>query len=496
MNLRPKLVKLALISGVLTSSLLSWGGNAKANDSLLQSGTSEPSKLVFVFKEGTELSTIVESIKEQDKQSELESLDAISTLSIKPSTEEQGTAVIKLVQDKYQNILEEVGEDQEIQPANIFSVDLLQSSLSVSSFVTQSSAIAQSSTYSRAAISSVEEDVYKMWNWDIEDVTRNGASLSIEQGNHDVKIAIIDSGLDFNHPDLKDNIISEGKSFVEGVTDTQDYMGHGTMVAGSIAANGNMQGIAPNVGLVPYKVFHTGNGSSTAVIEAIITAARDDMDVINLSVGTYKSINNKEEKAVYEAYKRALKYAKKENSFVVASAGTENIGLDISNPKKLAEARGFAGDTQYHMPGGLKDAYTVAATNKDNLLTEYSNYGKNVSIGAPGGDYGPLANQGIFDARYMTLTTYPTNLTQSYTSMYAGFSKGYEFMIGTSLAVPKVSATAALIIAEYQEQFGHKPSVKEIEEFLNKGASKTESTNKYGAGIVDAYESLSLVNTK
>lgn len=65
------------------------------------------------------------------------------------------------------------------------------------------------------------------------------------------------------------------------------------MVAGVIAANGNLQGIAPNVGLVPYKVFHTDAADSMWIIEAIVEAAKDDMDVINLSLGTYKSLKRK-----------------------------------------------------------------------------------------------------------------------------------------------------------------------------------------------------------
>ena len=90
------------------------------------------------------------------------------------------------------------------------------------------------------------------------------------------------------------------------------------------------------------------------------------------------------------------------------------------------------------MPGGLKSVTTVAATNKDKELSDYSNYGRNVSIGAPGGDYGPLFDDyGIIDVRYMTITTYPTNLPQTEVSQYAGFDKGYEFMIGTSLAAPR-----------------------------------------------------------
>lgn len=479
-----------LLSGVLSLSF--WGSSVEASSSQ----TSLPSwKIeqqdeknrgkVFVFKEGTNVSSITQAIQELDKHAKIETLDAISTLTVHPSSEAENLKVSEFIQNEYQNTLETEGEEQTV---SVGDVHLAQPDLSM--YTSMSFATAAKNA------KETEESIYDLWNWDIKAVTENGASLAIESGNHDIKIGIIDSGIDFNHPDLKENIISKGKSFVDGVTDTQDYLGHGTMVAGSIAANGNLQGIAPHIGIVPYKVFHTGNTDSTDVIKAIIEAANDGMDVINLSLGTYKSIKNKEERAVYNAYERAVKYAVKKNTFVVASSGTELVGLDISNPLKLAEARGYNGDLQYHMPGGLKDVYTVAGTNKDGFLAGYSNYGKNVSIGAPGGDYGPLADQGILDVRYMTLTTYPTNLAQSITSEYAGFEKGYEFMIGTSLAAPKVSATAAVIIAEYQEKYGEKPKVKDIEQILDQGANKTITKHQFGAGIVNAYQSLKLINKR
>jgi lantibiotic leader peptide-processing serine protease len=485
MNLQPNKLVASVLSIGLSLSVLGSGVQASTAQPSLQSVTVEQSKSdtdrkLFVFKEGANLSKVVDEMKKVDKQVKVDNLAAISTLAVDPSSETKSLEIQKLVNEKFQNIFEESGEDESIQVGDI-QIE------SVSSTLTKSQAL--------STTDQEEDQTYKMWNWDIEAVTENGASRELEEGNQSVRVGIIDSGIDFNHPDLKDNIVSPGKSFIEGVTDTQDYLGHGTMVAGTIAANGNIVGIAPRIGIVPYKVFHTGGAESSDVIEAIIAATDDDMDVINLSLGTYKSIKNIEEKAVYIAYERAIKYAVKENTFVVASSGTESVGLDIFNPHVLAELRGFSGDAQYHMPGGLKDVYTVAATNKDGLLADYSNYGKNVSIGAPGGDYGPRVNEGLLDVRYMTLTTYPTNLPQSITSMYAGFDKGYEFMIGTSLAAPKVSATAALVIAEYEEKFGEKPKVKDIRKILDSGAVDADSKHKFGAGIVNAYESLKLVET-
>ena len=121
-----------------------------------------------------------------------------------------------------------------------------------------------------------------------------------------------------------------------------------------------------------------------------------------------------------------------------------------------------------------------------------------VDIAAPAGDYGPnfLDKQQI-SLEYMTLTTYPTTLPQSELGKWLGFEQGYEFMIGTSLAAPKVSATAALIIAEYQEKFGKKPSPALVKNYLYRGATDGDGTTRQlGKGIVNAKQSLDLIKKR
>ncbi len=124
------------------------------------------------------------------------------------------------------------------------------------------------------------------------------------------------------------------------------------MIAGLIAADGKIKGVAPKIGIVPYKVFQGSSADSSWIIKAIVEAANDGMDVINLSLGTYKSIKDPEEGAVYLAYKRAIEYANSKGSLLVASSGTE--GFDISNPFQLAKQRGYENDLQLHMPGGYR----------------------------------------------------------------------------------------------------------------------------------------------
>lgn len=103
----------------------------------------------------------------------------------------------------------------------------------------------------------------------------------------------------------------------------------------------------------------------------------------------------------------------------------------------------------------------------------------------------------VGDETAMVLTTYPTNLPQSQLSEWLGFDRGYELMIGTSLAVPKVSATAALVIAEYKEKFRLKPSNGFVKTRLYQGAKPVLDDGKkyFGKGIVNAKGALDFRNT-
>lgn len=341
---------------------------------------------------------------------------------------------------------------------------------------------------------SKDKNAFHSFQWDINIVTNDGKSYELQKGNHNVKVAIIDSGIDFNHPDLKENIISKGKSFVPNVDDTQDYLGHGTMVAGMIAANGKFMGVGPELGIVPYKVFQNGEAESSWIINAIIQAAKDNMDVINLSLSTYLSKNLTEDKVLMRAYQNALRYAKHHGSVVVASAG--NDALNLNKPKEIAEKRGYPEDYQLHFPGGSKEVITVSATSKEHTLASYSNYG-GITFSAPGGDYGPFFNDTKeYDISSWILVTYPTNLPPTPLSVNLGFPRGYELEVGSSLATPKVSALTALIIAEYRKNNHKDPSLSVIKNYLKKGAvdrGKRGFDNEFGYGEINAVNSLNYV---
>jgi len=337
-------------------------------------------------------------------------------------------------------------------------------------------------------------ELSQIFGWDTEKVTENGQSYKKQLGNHLIKVGVIDSGIDFNHPDLKNNIISKGKSFIPNVNDTEDHMGHGTMTAGAIAANGKLLGIGPNLGIVPYKVMDNwDDGAESAwVIDAIIQAANDNMDVINLSVGTYKSLNKKEDKAIIEGYSRAIKYAYKKGSIVVTAAGNE--GYDTSDPSKLAAQMGLEGDKQIHLPGNNSHyIINVAATNKNDELSSFSNFGE-ITISAPGGDYGSeWESKGLIDPYSLSLVAYPTNLPQPYISQILNLPEGYTLNAGTSLAAPKVSGAVGVLLAESKEKGHKKLSIQKIEKIFRE--SSTDLGNKgndmrFGNGLLNLNKAL------
>ena len=134
-----------------------------------------------------------------------------------------------------------------------------------------------------------------------------------------IKIAIIDTGVDFNHPDLygwgPDGKVIGGYNFIHENQPPLDTNGHGTQVAGVIAADGQLVGMAPKAKILAYKVSEDGEGVSSELITRAIEKAIDDgADIINISLGVNKT-NSKIERAVNNALDKGI--------FVVTAAGND-----------------------------------------------------------------------------------------------------------------------------------------------------------------------------
>lgn len=153
------------------------------------------------------------------------------------------------------------------------------------------------------------------------------------------------------------------------VHDVNDRKGHGTMVSGQTSANGKLIGVAPNNKFTMYRVF----GSKTELLwvsKAIVQAANDGNQVINISVGSYIILDKndhqtfrKDEKVEYDALQKAINYAKKKKSIVVAAAG--NDGIDVNDKQKLKLQREYQGNGEVKdVPASMDNVVTVGSTDQ------------------------------------------------------------------------------------------------------------------------------------
>jgi len=225
------------------------------------------------------------------------------------------------------------------------------------------------------------------------------AAWDLETGCSSVVIAVIDSGVAFDHPDLKNNIWNNpeeipdngidddnndfiddthGWDFVNNDNNPSDYSkdlygdGHGTHVAGIIAAEGDngmgAVGIMWRAKIMPVQIFDLFedspfNATTIVVLEALLYAVENGADIINCSFGGPSF-----SRFLYDAYK----LAGEKGVLVVAAAGNDAQDNDMNST--------------YPASYDLENIISVAATNEDDFLASYSNYGKNsVDVAAPGG---------------------------------------------------------------------------------------------------------------
>ncbi|MGA4719795.1 S8 family serine peptidase [Fictibacillus nanhaiensis] len=328
-------------------------------------------------------------------------------------------------------------------------------------------------------------DLYERLQWDIKQVTNNGASWNLPGGTgksvdgNDIVVGVIDTGIDYTHPDLKDNY-AYGKSFVPGYDDAMDQNGHGTHVAGSIAAKGRTMGVGPDLKVAAYRVFGPTGGAETAnIAEALMAAADDNVDVVNMSLGGYDWFQNpdyatKETVADVHLFNRAIQYAIQQGVTVVGSAG--NNALDISSPGKLSGDDNGA----THRSPSSQSMIRVSAGGQAKNLAFYSNYGVGkIDVMAPGGDLGPNydpATGAGRDNTYLCLATIPGG--------------GYGYKAGTSMAAPKTAALAGVIIAQHGKDELSPAQVKHIIQSSSDDVFKRGYDGEAGFGLINAVNAL------
>jgi lantibiotic leader peptide-processing serine protease len=340
------------MSGFALAGLLALSGQAVSAE--------EPKEYIVVFSSNS----INEQSLTQLEESGAEVLQEVPQAGVVSVQSSDPEFIEKAKQDSN---IQEVVEDIEISPLEVqMEVDLR--------------AAASPALYSGA-------DLHDKYQWDIKRVTNNGKAWEKNAGSHDVLVAVIDSGVDAFHPDLKENFLY-GKAFFNGATEAdalRDAGTHGTHVAGSIAANGRVLGVGPELGIASYRVSdHNGRMSWTAILNAVTTAADDGADVANLSLGTYSTMNDAQDRALHLSASRAVRHAQSKGMIIVGANGNDGIDLGKKMLTKPGEGAQWAGplfDTFTDIPWVIS---VSSSTNRD-TLAYYSNYG-NSELAAPGGD--------------------------------------------------------------------------------------------------------------
>lgn len=246
----------------------------------------------------------------------------------------------------------------------------------------------------------------KEWHLPKIDAMHGWAADPANSGNKDLILSIVDTGVDTNHPDLKDKLLP-GYNTVDDTPEVADGNGHGTHCATNAAAMTNngigIAGVAPNVKVLPVQVLSKdGYGSYASVAAGIIWAADHGAKVISMSLG-----GPTPSPVVSDAVKHALE----KDVLVVAAAGN-------SGPQ--------AGPSY---PAGEAGVMAVAATDSNDKRASFSQVGKHISVSAPGVN--------IFAG-------FPT-----YASQMPG--KDYGAISGTSMATPMVAALGALVRSKYPQ---------------------------------------------
>ncbi|WP_428266594.1 S8 family serine peptidase [Haliangium sp.] len=305
-----------------------------------------------------------------------------------------------------------------------------------------------------------------------------------------VRVAVLDSGIDAEHPDIAPNLnLALSTSFVPGEDVNVRpgvFFNHGTHVAGTIAGADNgigIIGVAPEAEIVAVKVLSefTGSGSFAGIIEGLVYAANIDADVINMSLGADIPHNVPGAAELFVATGRATTYAYQQGVTIIASAGNDARDMDHDQSLKAfpAELPHVLSISATAPVGWALDPF---GTNLDNLAS-YSNYGQNgIDLAAPGGDF-VFPGDDICNGPVVVLPCFVFDLVVS------SISEGWSFSAGTSMAAPHASGVAALIIGAN----GGDMDPAHVAQALRAGADdlgKPGNDDAYGQGRVNAAGSL------
>jgi subtilisin family serine protease len=295
--------------------------------------------------------------------------------------------------------------------------------------------------------------------WGIAKTQQAEAIAAAKGGSSEVVVAIVDTGADLGHPDLKGKLVkgynATGLSGLFGLGSPKDDNGHGTHCAGTAAAITNngvgVAGMAANCKVMPVRVLAgAGSGSLLSVAKGITWAADHGADVISLSLGGAGTM---------EALGDAVAHALAKNVVVVAAMG--NSGHD-GNPISY--------------PASYPGVIAVGATDADDKIAFFSSFNKYCSVSSPG-------------VKIMsTSPTYDVWLTKN---TGGKITKNYTYMSGTSMATPLVAGLCGLIRSVHPDL-----PPAQVKALLEKTAEKTPDmagadwNEKFGFGRINALRAV------
>jgi subtilisin family serine protease len=284
--------------------------------------------------------------------------------------------------------------------------------------------------------------------WHLRQIGADLAWSAGKRGSRTVKVGILDSGIDYLHPDLAGLVdLSLSRSFVPednalvqanfpGAHEVADLHYHGTHVASTVASNARLAaGVTSNVTLVAIKVLNrNGSGNSLNTLTAIEYAADQGLDVINMSLGISTPLSLEQFGWFNEMINRAMEYAFRKGVVVVVSAGNDNRNLDALGNTFSAYCTATTLTCVSATGPTSRASVNGPWLNPDNKAS-YSNYGvEHINVAAPGG-----------------------NGSSQVTAACSGFSlnavllpcRSRTFVLGlngTSMASPHAAAVAALLV--------------------------------------------------
>ncbi len=346
----------------------------------------------------------------------------------------------------------------------------------------------------------------KQWGMRMINATPSG-SYRINQGRRSVMVGIMDTGIDGSHPDIRANFnrrlsrnFTTDIPLIDGPCEDEpdrschdpadvDEGGHGTHVAGIVAAPINhlgVAGVAPKVTLVNIRAGQdSGYFFLEPTIDAFVYAGDVGLDVVNMSFFTDPWLFNCpndptatpaeqiEQRTVIAATQRAVRYARNHNVTLVAALGNE--ATDLGNPTVDEISPDFPPGTERErqvnnsclvMPTEARGVIGVSALGPSGRKAYYSNYGlEQTDVSAPGGDRRDFFGTPQYDQpENRILSTYPKNVLEEeglldehgiptdplvLRDCRGSVCAYYRYLQGTSMAAPHATGVAALIVSTY-----------------------------------------------